>query len=52
MHISYGIDGNTVVLMAALELENFDLNELEVVLSDVDLVLVRHVLTLHEVAGA
>src|SRR5689334_9024819 len=29
MHISYGVDGNQVVLTAALELENLDLNELE-----------------------
>src|SRR5512132_1645744 len=43
MHVSYGIDNGTVVLSAALELENLDLNELEAALSDVDLALTRHV---------
>src|SRR5262245_35279834 len=51
MHVSYGIDGDTVVLSAALELENLDLNELEAALSDVDLALARHVPALHEAAG-
>jgi hypothetical protein len=52
MHISYGVDGDTVVLAGALELENLDLNELEAVLSDIDLALARHVPTLHQAAGA
>ncbi len=52
MHISYGIAGDTVVLSAALELENLDLNELEATLSDVDLALARHVPALFEAAGA
>ena len=50
-HVSYGIDGDTVVLTGALELENLDLNELEAVLSDVDMALTRHVPTLREAAG-
>ena len=52
MHVSYGIDNGTVVLSAALELENLDLNELEALLSDVDLALARHVPTLREAAVA
>ena len=52
MHVSYGIDNGTVVLSAALELENLDLNELEAALSDVDLALARHVPVLHGVAHA
>jgi hypothetical protein len=52
MHVSYGINDGTVVLTAALELENLDLNELEAVLSDVDLALARHVPVLFEAAGA
>jgi len=52
MHISYGVDDETVVLSGALELENLDLNELEAVLSDIDLALARHVPTLHQAAGA
>jgi hypothetical protein len=51
MHISYGIDHDTVVLSGALELENLDINELEAVLSDIDLALARHVPSLREAAG-
>jgi hypothetical protein len=50
MHVSYGIDNGTVVLSAALELENLDLNELEAALSDVDLALARHVPVLRGVS--
>src|SRR5262249_17431517 len=52
MHVAYGIEGSTVVLSAALELENLDQNELEATLSDVDLALARHVGLLREIAGA
>ena len=52
MHVAYGVEGETIVLSAALELENLDLNELEALLSDVDLALARHVPTLREAAGA
>jgi hypothetical protein len=52
MHVSYGLDGERIVLSAALELENLDLNELEALLSDVDLALARHVPTLREAASA
>jgi hypothetical protein len=52
MHVAYGIEGDTVVLSTALELENLDLNELEAALSDVDLALARHVPALFEAAGA
>jgi hypothetical protein len=51
VHASYGVQGETVVLSAALELQNLDLNEIEAVLSDVDLALARHVPTLREAAG-
>lgn len=50
MHVSYGLDGSTIVLSAALPLENLDLNELEATLSDVDLALARHVPALYEAA--
>lgn len=43
MHVSYGLEKDSVVLSAGLELENLDLNELEATLSDVDLALARHV---------
>jgi hypothetical protein len=51
MHVSYGLDGETVVLSGVLELENLDMNEIEAALSDIDLALARHVPTLHELAG-
>jgi hypothetical protein len=50
MHVAYGLEGENIVLSAALELENLDLNELEALLSDVDLALARHVPTLREAA--
>jgi hypothetical protein len=54
MHVSYGLEATegheTVVLSGALELENLDMNELEAMLSDIDLALARHVPTLREAA--
>jgi hypothetical protein len=38
------------VCSAALPLDNLDLNELEAILSDLDLALARHVPTLHDLA--
>lgn len=52
LHVSYGIEGDNVVLSAGLELENLDLNELEATLSDVDLALARHVSVLRDIASA
>lgn len=46
MHAAYGIDGGTIVLSAALELRNLDLNELEAVLADLDMALANQVPTL------
>jgi hypothetical protein len=51
MHVSYGLEGDSIVLSSALELENLDLNELEATLSDVDLALARHVPVLHPAAA-
>jgi hypothetical protein len=51
-HVSYGIDGDCIVLTGALELENLDRNELEAMLSDIDHALARHVPTLRAAAGA
>ncbi len=50
MHAAYGIEDHTVVISAALPLDNLDLNELEATLSDLDLALARHVPTLHDLA--
>jgi hypothetical protein len=50
MHASYGVEDGTVILSAALPLDNLDQNELEATLSDIDLALARHVSVLHEIA--
>jgi hypothetical protein len=43
MHAAYGLNGDTIALTAALELDNLDLNELEAVLADMSLALAEHV---------
>ncbi len=50
VYCSYGLEGSHIVLSAALELENLDLNELEAVLADIELALVRHVAELRELS--
>ena len=50
MHASYGLENSTIVLTAALPLENLDANELEATLSDLDLALSRHVPELHDIS--
>ena len=48
LHAAYGIEGEKIVLGAALELQSLDLNELEAVLADLDLALANQVPTLRE----
>jgi hypothetical protein len=43
LHAAYALEGDRIVLTAALELENLDLNELEAVLADLALALSKHV---------
>lgn len=43
VHSAYAVENNRVVLTAALELANMDLNELEAILADMDLALAEHV---------
>ncbi|MBM4374461.1 MAG: CesT family type III secretion system chaperone [Deltaproteobacteria bacterium] len=50
VHGSYGLEGDEIVLGAALPLENLDLNEFASVLADVDLALARHVKPLRELS--
>ena len=50
LHAAYGVEGNDMVLGAALELDNLDMNELEAVLADVDMALAEHIPTLREIA--
>jgi len=51
VHAAYGIEGNTIVLSAALELKNLDLNELEAVLADLDMALSNQIPTLRELGS-
>jgi hypothetical protein len=48
LHAAYGLEGNAIVLSAALEMDNLDLNELEAVLADVGMALAEHVPALHQ----
>lgn len=48
MHASYALEGDEIVLSAALELDGLDLNELEAVLADIGLALGEHVPALLE----
>lgn len=48
MHAAYALEGDRIVLTAALELENLDLNELEAVLADLGMALSKHVPVLLE----
>lgn len=43
LHAAFAIESGQVVLTAALELQNLDTNELEAVLSDLDMALAEHV---------
>lgn len=43
LHSSFGLEGDLIVLAAALSLDNLDLNELEAVLADIDVALGEHV---------
>ena len=52
VHAAYGIEGDTIVLSAALELRNLDLNELEAVLADLDMALANQVPMLRELSSS
>jgi hypothetical protein len=43
LHAAYGLKDDHIVLSSALELDNLDLNEIEAVLSDIDVALAEHV---------
>ena len=51
VHAAYGIEGESIVLSAALQLQNLDLNELEALLADLDMALANQVPTLREVGS-
>ncbi|HWL86137.1 MAG TPA: hypothetical protein VNO21_10065 [Polyangiaceae bacterium] len=43
LHSSYGLEGDRIVLGAALELENLDFNEIEAVLDEIDVALAQQI---------
>ncbi len=50
LHAAYGLQGDRIVLSAALEADNLDLNELEATLADMGMALSKHVPFLREMA--
>ncbi len=50
VHGSYGLEGDEIVLIAGLPIENLDLNELAAALADIDLALAQHVQVLRELS--
>ena len=52
LHSAFGLEGDQMVLAAALELEHLDLNELEAVLADIDVALGEHVPLLRSMVQA
>lgn len=52
VHSAYGLEKDHIVLAAALELENLDMNELEAVLDEVDLALAQQVPLLSKLANS
>jgi Tir chaperone protein (CesT) family len=51
LHAAYGVSGDAIVLLAALELSSLDPNELEATLADFDLALAEHVRALHTMSA-
>lgn len=52
LHVSYGIRDGRIVLGTGLELPSLDLNELESVLSNIDLAIAQHVPLLRDIVKA
>jgi hypothetical protein len=48
LHAAFGLEGDSIVLAAALELETVDPNEVEAALADMDMALAEHVPALRE----
>lgn len=52
VHTSFGLEDDRIVLVAALELENLDYNELEATLDEIDVTLAQQVPALAELSKA
>lgn len=50
VHSSFGLEGDRIVLVSALELENLDFNELEATLDEIDMTLAQQVPELIELS--
>ncbi|HEY2518148.1 MAG TPA: hypothetical protein VGI39_45070 [Polyangiaceae bacterium] len=50
VHSSFGLEGDRIVLCAALELENLDFNEVQATLDEIDLTLAQQVPVLSELS--
>jgi hypothetical protein len=48
LHAAFGLEGESIVLAAALELESVDPNEIEAALADMDMALAEHIPSLRE----
>jgi hypothetical protein len=48
LHAAFGLEGDSIVLAAALELESVDPNEIEAALADIDMALAEQVPSLRE----
>jgi len=46
VHGAFGLEGDAVVIVHALELENLDLNEFQAVIDDVSMAIAKHFPTL------
>jgi hypothetical protein len=51
VHGAFGLEGDSVVIVHALELENLDLNELQAVIDDMSMAVAKHQSTLATLAG-
>jgi hypothetical protein len=51
VHAAYGLEGDAIMLSAALEADTLDLNELEATLADIGMALAEHVGQLREIVG-
>lgn len=50
LYCAYGLRGDSIVLSSGHELENLDMNEVQAMLSDIELALTRHVKELVELS--
>ncbi len=52
VHGAYGLEGDTVVIVHALEMENLDLNEFQAVIDDMSMAVAKHQPQLAQYVGS